>query len=74
VSCIVLFWGTISSLQAAAQNYGGLIALRVLLGAGEACYAGVPLYLSFFYPRNKVGFRQGIFLSGSVSLDSIAWD
>ncbi|KAK9780868.1 putative Major facilitator superfamily domain-containing protein [Seiridium cardinale] len=66
VSCIVFAWGTISSLQAAAQNYGGLIALRVLLGAGEACYAGVPVYLSFFYPRDRVGFRQGIFLSGSA--------
>ena len=29
-------------------------------------YAGVPLYLSFFYPRTNVGFRQGIFLSGSA--------
>lgn len=29
-------------------------------------YAGVPVYLSFFYPRDKVGFRQGIFLSGSA--------
>ncbi|KAM0807003.1 putative Major facilitator superfamily domain-containing protein [Seiridium cardinale] len=66
VSCIVFSWGTISSLQAAAQNYGGLIALRVLLGAGEACYAGVPIYLSFFYPRDRVGFRQGVFLSGSA--------
>ncbi|EWZ50804.1 hypothetical protein FOZG_01181 [Fusarium oxysporum Fo47] len=29
-------------------------------------FSGVPLYLSFFYPRDKVGFRQGIFLSGSA--------
>lgn len=29
-------------------------------------YAGVPVYLSFFYPRDRVGFRQAIFLSGSA--------
>jgi len=27
---------------------------------------GVPLYLSFFYPREKVGFRQGVFVSGAA--------
>ena len=42
------------------------MALRFLLGVFEAMYAGVPVYMSFFYPRDKVGFRQGIFLSGSA--------
>jgi len=27
---------------------------------------GVPLYLSFFYPREKVGFRHGVFISGAA--------
>jgi sugar phosphate permease len=27
---------------------------------------GVPLYLSFFYPREKLGLRTGIFLSGAA--------
>lgn len=26
---------------------------------------GVPLYLSFFYSRREIGFRQGIFLAGA---------
>jgi MFS family permease len=38
----------------------------VLLGFFEGIFSGVPLYLSFFYPRDKVGFRQGLFLSGSA--------
>ncbi|KAI1495781.1 major facilitator superfamily domain-containing protein [Biscogniauxia marginata] len=66
VASVVISWCTISSLQAVVNNYAGLIALRLLLGATEAMYAGVPVYLSFFYPRDKVGFRQGIFLSGSA--------
>ncbi|WKT39191.1 MFS transporter superfamily [Fusarium oxysporum f. sp. vasinfectum] len=52
--------------QAAVTNYASLVALRVLLGCFEGMFSGVPLYLSFFYPRDKVGFRQGIFLSGSA--------
>ncbi|KAI0425743.1 retrograde regulation protein 2 [Xylaria sp. FL1042] len=66
VTCIVISFATISASQAATQNYAGLVVLRFLLGATEAMYAGVPVYLSFFYPRDKVGFRQGIFLSGSA--------
>ncbi|KAI1120126.1 retrograde regulation protein 2 [Nemania abortiva] len=66
VAFIVLSFATISSSQAATQNYAGMVVLRLLLGATEAMYAGVPVYLSFFYPRDKVGFRQGIFLSGSA--------
>ena len=65
-ACVVVGWSALSSLQASVQNYGGLIAIRVLLGIFEAMYAGVPVYLSFFYPKHKVGFRQGIFISGSA--------
>ncbi|KAI1258742.1 retrograde regulation protein 2 [Xylariaceae sp. FL1019] len=66
VACIVLSFATISSSQAAVKNYAGMVVLRLLLGATEALYSAVPVYLSFFYPKNKVGFRQGIFLSGSA--------
>ncbi|KAI8948163.1 retrograde regulation protein 2 [Xylaria longipes] len=61
VAFIVFSFATISSSQAAAQNYGGFVPMKNL-----CCSAGVPIYLSFFYPRDKVGFRQGIFLSGSA--------
>ena len=68
VACVVLTWVSISSLQAAVQNFTGLCVLRVLLGASEAMYAGVPLYISFFYPRDRLGFRQAIFASaGSMA-------
>lgn len=40
---------------------------RFLLAIPEAMYGpGVPLYLSFFYPRERLGLRTGIFLSGSA--------
>lgn len=40
---------------------------RFFLGVAEAMYGpAVPFYLSFFYPRDKIGFRQGIFISGAA--------
>ena len=67
VAFTVLAWGAISTCQAATTNWAGLMVCRVGLGIVEAMYGpGVPLYLSFFYPREKLGLRTGIFLSGSA--------
>lgn len=64
VSMIVLTWGVTASLQAVATSYPMLIALRVLLGIGEAGFTGIPFYLSFFYKRDELAFRTAIFISG----------
>lgn len=53
-------------MQALVINYPAMCVCRFFLGVAEACYAGTPYYLSFFYPREKVGLRAGIFLSGSA--------
>lgn len=63
---VVFAWSSLSSLQSSVQNFSGLAAIRFFLGIFEAMYAGVPVYLSFFYPRDKIGFRQGLFISGSA--------
>ena len=66
-SIIVLFWGFVASVQASAFNFPGLLVCRIFLGIAEAMYGpGVPLYLTFFYPREKVGFRHGVFISGAA--------
>lgn len=31
---------------------------------------GVPLYLSYYYPRDKVGFRHGVFISGAAAANA----
>lgn len=63
----VFAWGAISTCQAAVTSWAGLMVCRVALGIVEAGYGpGVPLYFSFFYPREKLGLRTGIFLSGSA--------
>ena len=64
ISVLVLSWGLTASLQAVAVNYPMLIALRALLGIGEAGFTGVPFYLSFFFKRHELAFRTAIFISG----------
>ncbi|PYI01063.1 MFS general substrate transporter [Aspergillus sclerotiicarbonarius CBS 121057] len=65
----VFLWGFISTIQSACTNWTGLMTCRVLLGIIEAMYGpGVPLYLSYFYPREKLGLRTGIFLSAKGSI------
>jgi MFS family permease len=62
-----MFWGIVSSVQAATTTWAGLMVCRFLLAIPEAMYGpAVPLYLSYFYPRERVGLRIGIFLSGSA--------
>lgn len=59
-------WGSISMIQAATVNFGGLMACRFLIGMFEAGFApGVALYLSFFYHRREMGLRYGLFISFS---------
>jgi MFS family permease len=67
VAFAVLFWGTVSTVQAACTSWKGLMVCRFLLAIPEAMYGpAVPLYLSFFYPRERLGLRVGLFLSGSA--------
>ena len=64
---VVLFWGFIATIQAATFNWEGLMVCRLFLGIAEAGFGpGVPLYLTYFYPREKVGLRHGIFIAGAA--------
>ena len=60
-------WGVLSLLQCACSNYGGLLAIRIILGVFEGgLYSGVTFYLTLFYKRNELGFRLAIFQSMAV--------
>lgn len=63
----VFFWGLVATIQAVVFNWAGLMVCRFFLGVAEAMFGpGVPLYLSFFYPREKIGFRHGVFIAGAA--------
>ena len=72
VSVVVFTWGLTASLQAIAPSYPVLIALRVLLGIGEAGFTGMPFYLSFFFRRDELAFRVAMFISAAPLATSFA--
>lgn len=65
--------GLISTCTGLVNNFGQLIACRLLLGAAEAgLFPGIVLYFSIFYTPNELGFRVSILLvsvalAGAVS-------
>lgn len=73
ISICILSWGILASLQSVVTSFGFLVMLRALLGVGEAAFGpGVPFYLSFFFRRNELAFRTGLFISASPLSASFA--
>ena len=72
VSLIVLSWGVIASLQSLATSFTCLIILRLLLGIGEAGFTGIPYFLSFFYKKEELALRTGLFISAAPLATSFA--
>ena len=63
----MVVWGTISAATAAAQSFGGLLAIRFFLGFVEAAYfPGCLYFLSSWYTRKELGFRSALLYSGSL--------
>ncbi|KAG0161647.1 hypothetical protein PDIDSM_1840 [Penicillium digitatum] len=73
ISLCVCGWGLVASFQCLATSFGGLVVLRALLGITEAAFGpGVPFYLSLFYRRHELAFRNGLFISAAPLATSFA--
>lgn len=73
ISLCVCGWGLVASFQCLATSFWGLIVLRALLGITEAAFGpGVPFYLSLFYRRHELAFRNGLFISAAPLATSFA--
>ncbi|CAE7157781.1 unnamed protein product [Rhizoctonia solani] len=56
----IFIWAVLIGLHCVCKNFGGLFALRFLLGASEGCITnGVMLVTSMFYTRTEIGERIG---------------
>ncbi|PWN46850.1 MFS transporter [Violaceomyces palustris] len=63
---IVAAWGIITTLSGLVQNFGGLCAIRIMLGLFEGgLLPGMPLYLSCLYPRHCLQVRIAYFYAGA---------
>lgn len=72
VSACVASWGLIASMQSVAFSFSSLLVLRAALGIGEAAFVGVPFFMSFFYKRDELAFRTGLFISAAPLATSFA--
>lgn len=73
ISLCVFGWGLAASCQSLATSFGALVTLRALLGIAEAAFGpGVPFYLSLFYKREELAFRNGLFISAAPLATSFA--
>jgi MFS family permease len=70
ICCVTSAWGIVSMSQAFSKNYGGLMALRFILGLVEAPFLpGVFFLMSCYYKRSELPPRMAI-LYGSNMLAS----
>lgn len=64
---IMVLWGLAMALSGTVENFAGLLALRMLLGAFEAgLFPSVVTLLSFLYPSEHMQVRIGIFFTAST--------
>ena len=69
----VFGWGLVSTLQAGIHSWPAAMALRFFMGLTEAGYGpGIPYLLSFFYLREELGLRAGLFLSAAPLANTFA--
>ncbi|PLZ02849.1 MFS transporter [Burkholderia sp. WAC0059] len=75
----VVWWSAFTMLTGAMRSVPGLVAARLLLGAGEAgAYPACTKVVSTWFPRSERGLASGIFTSGveigaALSLPVVAW-
>lgn len=73
ISICVCSWGLVASFQSLVASFWVFVFLRALLGIAEAAFGpGLPFYLSFFYKREELAFRTGLFISAAPLATSFA--
>lgn len=59
---IMFLWGGLAMASAAAHNFGGILACRILMGAVEAGFFPCAIfYCSLFYTRKELALRVSYF-------------
>lgn len=62
-------WGIVATLTGIVQNFHGLIACRLILGALEGgLFPGLTVYLTLFYTKRELALRIGyLFVSSAIA-------
>lgn len=69
LSFITTGWGVVATLTGITQNFGGLVACRIILGALEGgLFPGLAIYLTLFYTKKEYALRIGyLFCSAAIA-------
>ncbi|KAI5118773.1 hypothetical protein M0805_005654 [Coniferiporia weirii] len=63
---IVAAWGVVTTLSGLIESFGGLVAIRFMLGLCEGgLLPGIILYLSTIYKRHELQLRVGVFYASA---------
>ncbi|RIB00619.1 major facilitator superfamily domain-containing protein [Gigaspora rosea] len=66
IPALMVAWSVVICCMAAVNNFGGLVATRLLLGVAEAGFVpGAFFILSMWYKRSQCAIRFSLFHSGS---------
>ncbi|KIW57703.1 hypothetical protein, variant 2 [Exophiala xenobiotica] len=67
IAFIALSWGLVATFSGFAQNFGGMLVCRLLLGAFEGgMFPGIVVYLTFFYTKRELALRIGYLFTCSA--------
>ncbi|KAF3935635.1 hypothetical protein ABW19_dt0205471 [Dactylella cylindrospora] len=59
----IIAFGSFLCGMGEAKNYGTVLAMRMLIGAGQAFVQGTGMYMSLWYKRNELATRGALFYS-----------
>ncbi|EWG53890.1 hypothetical protein FVEG_12224 [Fusarium verticillioides 7600] len=67
IAGLVFFWGIVAICTGFVNNFGSMVACRLLLGFFEAgLFPGIMLYLTTFYHKKHISLRNAYFYSISA--------
>lgn len=67
IAFITTSWGIIATLAGITQNFSGMLACRILLGAFEGgMWPGLVTYLTMFYTRREIALRIAVLFACSA--------
>lgn len=58
----IIFFAVMLCGMSAAQNYATILALRILLGVGQAFVPTLTIFTSLLYKRDELATRSGMFI------------
>ncbi|KAJ2967314.1 hypothetical protein NQ176_g9721 [Zarea fungicola] len=68
IPSIMVTWGFMTVMLGVVKSFGGLLAVRSLLGLAEGgLFPGITYYITMWYRRHECGLRMAVFFSAATA-------